>query len=192
MPPPFRESRGGSSVRIPLGRRERDRRFRLWHPHRHTLGNPDERHHKFVCVTDRARKTCFLDRDGGGSTFCVICFTLENVCSLYLDFQTGCHVREFERTAVNHPAANTHHRGDIFSISHRGGVGFDPSDSHLKTGIIVASQVEMLLRIFHVIVVPSSESVAASAGAIHPSVGTHRFTGNPFQLIVTRPFRPCM
>ena len=40
-----------------------------------------------------------------------------------------------------------------------------PSDSHLKTcGVSVVAQVEKLsLRIFHVIVVPSSESVAPSA-----------------------------
>ena len=31
--------------------------------------------------------------------------------------QSGCHVREFERPAVNRRASNTNHRGDIFTIS---------------------------------------------------------------------------
>ena len=34
----------------------------------------------------------------------VPCFTLENVCSIYLDFQTGCHGREFERNRREPPS----------------------------------------------------------------------------------------
>ena len=44
---------------------------------------------------------------------------------------------------MNRRAADTNHRGDIFTISHRGGVGFNAPDSHLKTIGSCCTQVDI-------------------------------------------------
>ena len=47
--------------------------------------------------------------------------------------QSGCHVRDFERSTVNRPAADKNSRGDVFAVPQRGGVGSDAFDNQVET-----------------------------------------------------------
>ena len=53
-----------------------------------------------------------------------------------LDDQALCHVRDFERSAVDHRAADHDSRHDVFAISHHGGVGSDAGDDQVKTHLV--------------------------------------------------------
>ena len=44
-----------------------------------------------------------------------------------------CHVRDFDRSTVDHRVADHDSRHDVFAISHHGGVGSDASDNQIKT-----------------------------------------------------------
>ena len=93
--------------------------------------------------------------------------TLEALCYwVYLDHQSLCHVRDFERSAVDHRAADHDIRHDVFAISHHGGVGSDAGDDQVKPHLgslmvslsgVKLSAPEVGISV-HSIASPSSES----------------------------------
>ena len=54
-----------------------------------------------------------------------------------LTTKPSCHVRDFQRSAVDHRAADHDSRHDVFASSHHGGVGSDAGDDQVKTVLIV-------------------------------------------------------
>ena len=65
---------------------------------------------------------------------CIVCVcTLEALYYVRLDDQALCHVRDFQRSAVDHRAADHDSRHDVFASSHHGGVGSDAADDQVKT-----------------------------------------------------------
>ena len=78
-----------------------------------------------------------------------------------LDEQALCHVRDLDRSTVDHRAADHDIRHDVFAISHHGGVGSDAGDDQVKPLLLVAagSKLTIILSIFvHSIALPSSVS----------------------------------
>ena len=61
------------------------------------------------------------------------CLTLQAGCRGYLNVESGRHVRELNRTVLNHHTVDTNFRGDIITISHHVGVGHDSVDSYRFT-----------------------------------------------------------
>ena len=86
------------------------------------------------------------------------------VAAVTVNFESGCHVGEFNRTVFNHHTVDTNYRGDIITISHRGGVGHDSFDSYRVTTHRLrepySTSLWSLVEIVHVIVVPPSESTS--------------------------------
>ena len=111
--------------------------------HGHAFGNAAEIQHENVCFP-RIRRHPVVPYSSTFSTALIALLkpsvnmmvataasyarwglTLQAGCRAYVNLESGRHVRELNRTVFNQHTVDTNFRGDIITISHRGGVGQD-------------------------------------------------------------------